>query len=109
MLTRGGFTFVGFDFRLPDAQGKFKILVEVSDLLFQNRLGPALAAFLGHARVVVRAVEADAQVGPAFHAGLAAARLAVQRPRLAAIVAMAIHIYDLRFTIYDGPDDASSN
>jgi hypothetical protein len=51
----------------------------------------------------MRSVEAHAQVGPAFHAGLAATRLAVQRPRLAAIVTVPIHIYDLRFAIYDCP------
>ena len=70
-------------------------------MLFQHRLGPALAALLRDAWIVVRAVQADAQIGAAFHVGFAAAGLAGERPRLAAIMAMTIHIYDLRFTIYD--------
>jgi hypothetical protein len=48
----------------------------------------------------MRAVQADPQVGPAFHAGFAASRRALQRPGLAAVVAMAGHKY-LRFMIYD--------
>ena len=91
MFARGSFTFVGFRFRRPDPERKFKILAEIADVLFQHRFGPALAALLGHPRVVVRAIQADAQVGPAFHAGFAAAGLAVQRPRFAAVVAMTVH------------------
>ena len=63
---------------------------------FHHRLGPAFAALLGHARVVMRAVQADAQVGPASQAAFAAPRLAGQCPFLAAVVAMTGHS-DFRF------------
>ena len=92
-----------FGFRRPITEGEFKILAKVADVFLQHRLGPAFAALMGGPRVVVRAVQADAQIGPAFHAGFTAPRLAVQRPRLAAIVAMTSHlrfwIYDLRCTV----------
>jgi hypothetical protein len=78
----------------------FKILAEIAPVFFQHRLGPALAALLGRARVVVRAVQADAQVGPAAHAGLAASRLAGQGPFLAAVVAVTGHA-DFGFAICD--------
>jgi hypothetical protein len=106
---RGGFALVGFRFRHPSPARKFKIFAKVADVLFEHRLGPSFAALLSHMRIVMRAVQADAQVGAAFHARLAATGLAGKRPKLAAIMAMAIHIYDLRYKIYDCPDDASSN
>jgi hypothetical protein len=58
---------------------------------------------LGHARVIMRAIQARAQVGPAVHARFAAPRLAIQRPGLAAVMAMTrqrrlrFMVYDLRF------------
>jgi len=98
LRARGAFTRVAAGFRRPVARGELEIFAEIADLLFQHRLGPAFAALLRCARVVMRTVQADPQVGPAFHAGLAAPRLAVQRPRLAAIMTMSGH---LRFWIYD--------
>jgi hypothetical protein len=97
-LPSHGFTRIGSGFRRPDPAGKFKELAEVANVFFQHRFGQALAALLGHARIVMRAVQADAQVGPAFHASFAAPRLAVQRPKLAAVMAMTRH---LRFMIDD--------
>src|ERR1035437_8907544 len=88
LLARGGFALVAPGLGRPGPANKFKILAEIAHVLFQHRLGPALAALLGRARVVMRAVQTDAQVGPAFHAGLAAPRLAGQRPFLAAVVAV---------------------
>jgi hypothetical protein len=69
-------------------------------MLFLHRLGPPFAALLGRARVVVRAVQADAQVGSAAHAGLAASRLAGQCPFLAAVVTVTGHS-DFGFAIFD--------
>jgi hypothetical protein len=46
---------------------------------------------LGHARVVRVAIQADAQVRAALHADFPAARIAVQRPRLPALMTVAIH------------------
>jgi hypothetical protein len=83
----------GISFRLgfPIAPGKLEIFTEVANGLFQDRLGPALAALLGHARVVTLAVQADAQIGPTFHAYFPAPRVAGQGPWLAALVAMTFH------------------
>jgi len=98
LLARGAFALVAAGLRRPVPQGKFKILAEIANVFFQHRLGSTLTALLGHARVVMDAVQADPQVGPASHAGFAAPGLAVQRPWFAAIVAMMGH---LRFWIYD--------
>jgi hypothetical protein len=94
--------FVNFALRCPSAADKFKILAKVAGGLFQKRLRTAFAALLRHAWIVMRAIQADSQIRAAFHACLAAPRLAVQRPRLAAIVAMPHHfIFDLRFAVDD--------
>ena len=103
LLAGGGFTLVASGLWPPVPKGKFKVLAEVADVFFHHRLSPAFAALVGHAQVVMRAVQADAQVGPAFHAGFAASRLAVQRPKLAAVVAVSGHLAfwvdDLRCTV----------
>ena len=100
LLAGGGLTGIAGRFGHPGAVDKLKILAEIPNGFFQHRLGLPFAALLGRARVVMRAVQADAQVGPAAHAGLAAPRLAGQRPFLAAVVAVPGHqIYDFRFTI----------
>jgi hypothetical protein len=89
LFPRSGFTRVVSGFLLPGTQGKFKILAKIANVFFQHRLGPAFAALLRRARIVMRAVQTGTQVRAAFHANLTAARLAVQSPRLAAVVAMA--------------------
>jgi hypothetical protein len=102
LLARGVLAFVGFGSRRPNAAGKFKMFAEVADGFFQNRLGAAFAALLGHTRVVAGAVQADPQIHAAFHARLSATRLAGERPGFAAIMAMSRHrIFHLRFA----PDD----
>jgi hypothetical protein len=98
LLSRGAFARIAFGFRRPFAQGEFKILAKVAHVLFQHRFGPTFPALVGRPRIVVRAVQADAQISPAFHADFTAPGLAVQRPRLAAIVAVTRH---LRFMIDD--------
>ena len=86
-----GFTGMAGCFRRPGAADKLKILAEIAQVFFQHWLGPPFAALLCHARVVMRAIQTDAQVGPAFQAAFAAPRLAGQRPFLAAIVAVSGH------------------
>ncbi len=100
---RISFAAVGLGFGLPIAEGKFKKLTEIADVLFQNRLGPSLAALLRHVRIVKRAVEAHAQVGAAFPAGFAAPRLAVEGPRLAAMVAKTVHSSAFRVQCWKSP------
>ena len=100
LFARSGFAGMAGCLRRPDPAHKFKILAEITGAFFQNRLGPPFAALLGHARVVVRAVQTDAQVGLAAHAAFAAPRLAGQRPRLAAVVAVSGHS-DFEFTTFD--------
>ena len=91
---------MAFRFRHPITEGKLEIFAAVADVFLQHRFGAAFAALVGRPRVVMRAIQADPQVGPAFHANFAAARLAVQRPRLTTVVTMTGH-RDLRFMIYD--------
>jgi len=100
LIARGIFVRIDFRLRRPVAAEEIKILAEISDRLFQNRLGAPLAALLRDARVVMRAIQTHAQIRAAFHARLAAPRLAVQCPRFAAVVAMSGQIH-LRFVIYD--------
>ena len=88
LLTRGVLPPRGFVLRDPIPAGEFKILAERAHMFFQHRFGPAFPALLGRARVVMRAIEADAQIRPAFQAGFAPPRLAVQGPRLTTVVAM---------------------
>ncbi len=99
-LARCRFAGIGFRFRRPDALYEFKILAEIPEVLVRHRIGAAFAALLRHARIVARAVQADAQIGAAFHAAFAAAGIAVDRPRLAAVVAMTGHRY-LRLMIFN--------
>ena len=91
-VPRGAFARVVAGIRLPVPQRKFKILAEIADVFFQHRLGPAFAALISRARIIMGAVQADPQVGPAFHAGFAAAGLAAQGPGFAAVVTMACHL-----------------
>jgi hypothetical protein len=98
LFARGRFARVATALWRPFPEGKFKILTEIPDVLFQDRFGAAFPALLGNTRVVVGAVQADPQVGPAFHAGFATPRLGAQRPRFAAIMTMSVH---LRFWIFD--------
>jgi hypothetical protein len=76
--------------------GEFKVFAEVPNGLFQHRFGAAFAALVRHVRVVMRAVQAHAQIGAAFHAGFPPARLAGNGPGLAAVVAVSSHGDSLR-------------
>jgi len=76
LRARGVFPPVGLVLRDPIPAGKFEIFAEGADVFFQHGLGAAFAALLGRPRVVVGAVEADAQIRPAFQAAFAASRLA---------------------------------
>jgi hypothetical protein len=100
LRARGGFALGVSSFRCPDPAYKFKILAEIADVFFQHRFSLPFAALLGHARVVMRAVQADTQIRAAAHASFTTPRLAGQRPFLAAVVAMAGHS-DLGFAIFD--------
>jgi hypothetical protein len=98
LFARGGFAGIDFRFRFPRAAGEFKIFAEISRRFFQNRFRAAFAALLRDAAVVARAIQTHAQIRAAFHADFAATGIARQRPRLAAVVTMSVHL-NLRFAI----------
>jgi hypothetical protein len=100
LRARRRFTQIIFGLGFPDAADELKILAEISGGFFQHRIGAALAAFLRHAQIITRAVQAHAQIRATFHADLAATWLAGKDPRLAAIVAMSRH-FNLRLMICD--------
>jgi len=62
------------------AFGQFEILAEVRHVLFENRVGPSFAALLGHADIVMNAVETDPKVRTATMARIVSARLRSQSP-----------------------------
>jgi hypothetical protein len=93
-------TKIDFGFRRPLAPDEFKILAEISEVLVRYRLRPTFAALMCHLWVIMRAIQAYAQIRATFHAGFAAPRLAAQRPGFTAVMAMTCQIH-LRFTIGD--------
>lgn len=55
----------------------FKPFAEVRHVLLRHRIGAAIAALLGDARIIADAVLANTQIAPAFFAGFTPARLAI--------------------------------
>jgi hypothetical protein len=88
LLARGVLALVDFAFLDPVAPGEIEKFAEIAGRLFQDRIRPAFPALLRDPQIVMRAIQARAQIRAAFHANFAATRLAVQRPKFAAILAM---------------------
>ena len=76
-------------FALPFAFYIFEVFAEIGHMFFGHRIGAAVAALMGHARIIAGAIQADFEVGSALMAGLGASRQARQRVFPATSVAMA--------------------
>jgi hypothetical protein len=88
LLPRGVFAGVFNAFGDKGSPSQFEIFAEVADGFLEDRLGPAVAALLGGARIKAGAVEAHAHIGAAPVAALAAAGLAGEIPFPSAFVTM---------------------
>jgi hypothetical protein len=98
-VVAGGFFTGVFDFLgHPLAAAELEVFAKIADVLFVDEIGAAFPALFGGAGIVALAVEAHAQIDAALHAGFTAAGVAVERPRLATIMAMSSH-RDLRFAV----------
>src|SRR6266487_4469927 len=76
-------------FAFPFPLHILEVFAEIGHMFFSDRIGAAVAALMGHARVVAGAIEADLEVGPALMAGLGPSRQTRQRVFPPAGVAMA--------------------
>ena len=102
LFARGIFAGVTFGFGQKCPPRKVKILAEISRLLFKDRFGAEVAALVRGARIVIGAIEADAQVGVAAVTGVAATGEAGQCPFPAAFVTMTSVAHLLHFSHFWG-------
>ena len=90
-VASGLFARVCFGLRRPIAADKFKILAIVGEMFLCHRIGAPLPTLMGHARIVVSAIQAYFQVRTATMAALASSRLARQGIFPAATMTMSSH------------------
>ncbi|EEF57762.1 hypothetical protein [Pedosphaera parvula] len=88
LVPSGIFTTVRFTSGHEVTATEIKIFAEIAHMLLLNRVGPAVAALMGRARIVADAVQADPQVSATTMARFASPGVSRESPFPSALVTM---------------------